>query len=65
MVPIMIFISFRKMSRAREGYYEISYNIPTTKAEIMDFTRLAGERERRLGSRTAKVFSQNALDEKK
>ena len=35
--------------KAREGYYEISYNIPTTKAEIMDFTRLAGEMERRLG----------------
>ena len=36
-------------SKAREGYYEISYNIPTTKAEITDFTRLAGEMERRLG----------------
>ena len=35
--------------KAREGYYEISYNIPTTKAEITDFTRLAGEMERRLG----------------
>ncbi len=36
-------------SKAREGYYEISYNIPTTKAEITDFTKLAGEMERRLG----------------
>ena len=36
-------------SRAREGYYEISYNIPTTRAEITDFARLAGEIEKRLG----------------
>ncbi len=36
-------------SKAREGYYEMSYNIPTTKAEITDFARLAGEIERRLG----------------
>jgi len=36
-------------SKAREGYYEISYNIPTTRSEITDFARLAGEIERRLG----------------
>lgn len=36
-------------SKAREGYYEMSYNIPTTKAEITDFARLAGEIELRLG----------------
>lgn len=36
-------------SKAREGYYEISYNIPTTRLEITDFARLAGEIERRLG----------------
>ncbi len=36
-------------SKSREGYYEVSYNIPTTKAEITDFARLAGEIERRLG----------------
>ena len=41
-----IFFDGRK---AKEGYYEISYNIPTTKAEIIDFTRLAKEMERRLG----------------
>lgn len=41
-----IFFDGRK---AREGYYEISYNIPTTKAEITDFAQLAGEIERRLG----------------
>ncbi len=35
-------------SKAQEGYYEISYNIPATRAEIMDFARLAGEIERRL-----------------
>lgn len=35
--------------KAREGYYEISYNIPTTKAEITDFAKLAREIERRLG----------------
>lgn len=36
-------------SKAGEGYYELSYNIPTTGAEITDFARLAGEIERRLG----------------
>ncbi len=36
-------------SRSREGYYEISYNIPTTKSEITDFARFAGEIESRLG----------------
>lgn len=36
-------------SKAGEGLYELSYNIPTTKAEITDFARLAGEIERRLG----------------
>ena len=36
-------------SKAGEGYYELSYNIPTTEAEITDFARLAGEMERRLG----------------
>lgn len=36
-------------SKAGEGYYELSYNIPTTEAEIADFARLAGEIERRLG----------------
>ena len=36
-------------SKAKEGCYEISYNIPTTKAEITDAARLAGEIERRLG----------------
>ena len=35
--------------KAREGYYEISYSIPTTPAEIADFARLAREMERRLG----------------
>ena len=35
--------------KAREGYYEISYNIPTTRAEIADFAKLAREIERRLG----------------
>ena len=35
-------------SRAREGYYEVSYNIPTTRTEIMDFARLVAEIERRL-----------------
>ena len=35
-------------SKAKEGYYELSYNIPTTEAEITDFARLAGEIERRL-----------------
>lgn len=33
----------------KEGYYEISYNIPTTRAEIADFAKLAREMERRLG----------------
>ena len=41
-----IFFDGRK---AGEGYYELSYNIPTTEAEITDFARLAGEMERRLG----------------
>ena len=36
-------------SKSREGNYEISYNIPTTRSEITDFARLAGEIERRLG----------------
>lgn len=36
-------------SKVMEGYYEISYNIPTTKAEIADFIRLAGEIARHLG----------------
>ncbi len=36
-------------SKSREGYYEISYNIPTTRSEITDFVRLAREIERRLG----------------
>lgn len=36
-------------SKGEEGYYELSYNIPTTEAEITDFARLAGEIERRLG----------------
>ena len=48
MAPTMIFISCRKSSRAREGYYEVSYNIPTTRTEIMDFARLVAEIERRL-----------------
>lgn len=36
-------------SKAGEGYYEVSYSIPTTKAEITDFVRLVGEIEKRLG----------------
>ena len=32
-------------SRAREGYYEISYNIPTTRAEITAFYALTEECE--------------------
>ena len=36
-------------SKSREGYYEISYNIPTTRSEITDFVMVAGEIERRLG----------------
>lgn len=36
-------------SKAREGFYEVSYNIPTTKAEITDFARLVEEIERQLG----------------
>ena len=31
------------------GFYEISYNIPTTRGEITDFVRLVKEVERRLG----------------
>lgn len=41
-----IFFDGRK---AGEGVYELSYNIPATKAEITDFARLAKEIERRLG----------------
>ena len=41
-----IFFDGRK---GAEGIYELSYNIPTTRAEIADFARLAGEIERRLG----------------
>lgn len=37
-----------------EGIYELSYNIPTTRAEIADFAKLAGEVERRLGK--AKMY---------
>ncbi len=36
-------------SRAGEGIYEVSYNIPDTRAEIADFVRLVKEMERRLG----------------
>ncbi len=36
-------------SKAGEGFYEVSYNIPTTKAEITDFVSLVGEIERQLG----------------
>lgn len=35
--------------KAQEGFYVVSYNIPTTRAEIVDFTRLVQEMERRLG----------------
>lgn len=41
-----IFVDGRKLG---EGLLEISYNIPTTKAEIADFAGLAKEIERRLG----------------
>lgn len=37
-------------SKAKDGLYEISYNIPTTKAEIMDFAGLAREIARQLGN---------------
>lgn len=40
---------FFDSNKAKEGCYEISYNIPTTKAEITDFARLAREMEKRLG----------------
>lgn len=40
---------FYNGSKAGEGYYEVSYNIPTTRAEIADFARLVSEMERRLG----------------
>ena len=36
-------------SKSSEGFYTVSYNIPTTRAEIADFTRLVQEIERRLG----------------
>lgn len=36
-------------SKVGEGLIEISYNIPTTRAEIADFSRLAKEIERRVG----------------
>lgn len=36
-------------SKGGEGFYTVSYNIPTTKSEIADFTRLVREIERRLG----------------
>ena len=36
-------------SKGESGFYEVSYNIPTTKAEITDFARLVGEIERQLG----------------
>lgn len=36
-------------SKGGAGSYEVSYNIPTTKAEITDFVRLVGEIERQLG----------------
>ncbi len=40
---------FLDASKAGEGYYEVRYNIPTTRAEIGAFTRLVQEIERRLG----------------
>lgn len=40
---------FYNGSKADDGYYEVSYNIPTTRAEIADFARLVSEMERRLG----------------
>ena len=36
-------------TEGENGFYEISYNIPTTRGEIIDFTRLVQEVERRLG----------------
>lgn len=36
-------------SKGGEGFYTVSYNIPTTRAEIVDFTRLVQEIDRRLG----------------
>lgn len=41
---------FLDCGKAEEGCYEVSYNIPTTRAEIADFARLVQEMERRLGS---------------
>lgn len=40
---------FYNGSKAGEGYYEVRYNIPATRAEIEDFVRLVAEMERRLG----------------
>lgn len=40
---------FYNGSKAGEGYYEVSYNIPTTRAEIADFTRLVRKMEQQLG----------------
>lgn len=54
---------------AREGCYVISYNIPTTRAEIADFARLAREIERRLGkaemycTEEARAFTAGALEQ--
>ena len=36
-------------TKGENGFYEISYNIPTTRGEIIDFTRLVQEVERCLG----------------
>ena len=36
-------------TKDENGFYEISYNIPTTRGEIIDFTRLVQEVERCLG----------------
>jgi hypothetical protein len=36
-------------TKAKEGFYELSYNIPTTRWEIGDFVRLVREIERCLG----------------
>lgn len=36
-------------TKGENGFYEISYNIPTTRGEITDFVRLVKEVERRLG----------------
>lgn len=56
-------------SKAGEGFYEVSYNIPTTKAEITDFVRLVGEIVRRLGKaemycvEEEKAFTSKELEE--